>query len=270
MESFSIEVAQEKMNEYSLATPGLEQTVAACLPDLKHARLAQTLAQSPSLEGSTLRATRGGDGSIYMQRRKVIRADGSIVHDDHEAWLAEQVRIDDGDAAATLARLSQHDYRLSRCDITRSHLACDRGGEDEANFVQIDVDLCDERVHCSLFRGYLRDEIRTLRDLIEFAEGDPVDEDQRSAIALHYELRRVVDVAKFVELAEQLEALHRAALRTRSYVLTRGDGTSETRPHAALDPDFERYRSKTRRLFDDWHASVVLHSVWSLTWSWRE
>ncbi|WP_189691111.1 hypothetical protein [Pseudorhodoferax aquiterrae] len=243
------------MNEYSLILPGLEESVAKCRPDLRHAQLVQTLARFPALEGTTLRATRGGDGSIYMQRRKVVRPDGSVEHEDHEAWLEEQLRVDGGNAKVTYARLSQQGYRLSRCDITRLHLACDRGGEDQADFLQVDVDLCDDRVQCALFRGYYFDEPRTLRDLVDFAEGEAVGEDQRTPISVRYELRRVIDVAKFVDLAEQLEEQQRANLRAREYVVTLGDGSKKTQSHADLDPGFERFRSKTRRLFDDWRAS---------------
>jgi hypothetical protein len=243
------------MNEYSLTLPELGPSVARCTPHPKHAQLEQTVARLAGLEGSTVRVTRGGDGSIYMQRCKVIRTDGTVEHDDHEAWLAEQLQLDGGNAKATHARLSQQDYRLSRCDITRLHLACDRHREDQADFLQIDIDLCDERVHCALFHQFYFGELRSLRDLVDCAEGDPVDETQRSPITAHYELRRVVDVAKFVDLAEQLEEQQRAKLRSRQYVVTRGDGTQETRSHADIDPGFDRFRSKTRRFFDDWGDS---------------
>jgi hypothetical protein len=243
------------MNEYSLTLPGLEESIAKSRPDLWHSQLVQAVARFPGLEAATVRATRGGDGSIYMQRRKVMRADGSVEHDNHAAWLAEQLRADDGDAKATYERLSQQGYRLSRCDITRLHLACDRGGADQADFLQVDVDLCDERVHCALFRSYFFDEPRTLQDLVDAAEGEPVGEEQRTLISVHYQLSRAVDVAKFVDLAEQLEEQQRAKLRARRYEVTRGDGTKETRTHADIDPGFDRFPSKTRRLFDDWSTS---------------
>lgn len=243
------------MNEYSLNLPGLEEAVSKSRPDLRHAQLVQALARFPGLEGATLRATRGGDGGIYMQRRTVVRADGSVEHNDHRAWLDAQLRGDGGNAKATYERLSKQGFRLSRCDITRLHLACDRGGEDQADFLQIDVDLCDDRVHCALFRGYYFDEPRTLQDLVDIAEGEAVAENQRTPISLYYQLCRVVDAAKFVDLAEKLEEQQRAKLRARQYEVTRGDGTKETRSHADLDPGFERFPSKTRRLFDDWRAS---------------
>jgi hypothetical protein len=174
------------MNEYSLTLPERGQSVARCAPHPKHVQLEQAVARHPGLDGATVCATRGGDGSIYMQPRKVIRTDGSVEHDDHKAWLAEQFQLDGGNAKATHARLSQQSYRLSRCDITCLHLACDRHREDQADFLRIDIDLCDERVHCALFRGYYFGEPRTLKDLVDYAEGDPVDEAQRSPITSYY------------------------------------------------------------------------------------
>lgn len=136
-----------------------------------------------------------------------------MVHDDHAAWLDEQLQIDGGNAKATHARLVPQRYRLSRCDIIRLHLASDRGDEGPANFVQIDVDLQEERVHCALFRSYFFDECRTLSDLMENGEGDIVHDEQHVAVgAPRYELRRVVDVPLFVELAESLEARQLRAL----------------------------------------------------------
>ena len=242
-------------DDYSLTVPGLAQAVSACQPDPRHALLTQTLGRFPGLQGTALRTTRGGPGSIYLQRRKVLYSDGTVVHDDHEAWLAEELRADDGDAKATHARLSQQGYLLSRCDITKLYLACDRGGEDQTDFLQINVDLHDEHVHCSLFLGYFFDAPRSLRDLVEYAEGDPVAEEQRKPLGRHYVLCQIVDVARFVDLAEQLDAQQRATLRGRGYTVTYGDGTTEQKTHAELDPGFDRYPSKTRRLFDDWQAS---------------
>src|SRR6218665_411341 len=244
------------MADYEFPVPGLAQAVETCRLDAQHAGLASTVARFPGLQGATVRATRGGNGDIYLSRCKVLRGDGSVVHDDLEAWLAGQLQIDNGDAKATHARLAPQGYRLSRCGITKLYLASDRGDEDPANFVQIDVDLHDERVHCVLFRSHFFDEYRTLRDLVEYAEGDTVSVKER--VPVHpprYNLRRVVDVSRFVELAEHLEAQRRKALGARQYTVTCRDGSTETRSHADLHPGFDRYPSKNRRLFDDWRAS---------------
>jgi hypothetical protein len=67
--------------------------------------LAAAVWRSPGLKGVVLRATRGGNGDIYLSRRKVLLGDGTVVHDDHAAWLAEQLQFDGGNAKATHARL---------------------------------------------------------------------------------------------------------------------------------------------------------------------
>lgn len=242
------------MHEYTPTLPALEAAVAACPPVAGHSQLAKAVAGIPGLENAAVRTTRGGDGGTYLSRRKVLRADGSIVHDDHAVFLAEQLEADNGNAKATKDRLVKEGYLLSRCDITNLYLASDRGDADPADFVQIEVDLHDERVNCELF-GYFFDHPQTLRDLIERAEGDLVSEDRRTSLgAPHYELRRVTDVAVFVDLAEQLEAQQRNALRNRQYTVT-ASGTTTVKTHADIDPHFDRFPSKTKRLFDDWQHS---------------
>lgn len=93
-------------------------------------------------------------GDAYLQRRKVLDAQGRIVSDDHEAWLCEQLEADGGRASSTYERLKSAGYLLSKCGITTLYLVHDCGTNDESNFVQAEVDLEDEWTDRPLFMGY--------------------------------------------------------------------------------------------------------------------
>ena len=83
---------------YEIDVPGLAVAVSNCLPDESHKALLQCLRSFEQLSSAKLVTSRGGDGSHYLARRKVLTRDGVLVRDDHKEWVAEQLLLDGGDA----------------------------------------------------------------------------------------------------------------------------------------------------------------------------
>lgn len=111
-------------------------------------------------------------GKISLARRKVVLTDGTVVHDDHEAWLAEQMQIDAGHPDKTYRRLSQDgtDYYFTLCELEKQYIVCDRGNPVPADFVQLEIDVETERIDGRVFHSDLWDHMENHRDLVSFAE----------------------------------------------------------------------------------------------------
>ncbi len=263
---------------YHLDLPGLAEAVAACVPDAKHAALVKTMCAFDEMGEARVATTRGGDGSYYLSRCKVLSHAGVVLHDDHEVWLREQLQADGGDANATLERVRAEGYLFSRCFLTKLYLVSDRGGTNPADFAQATVYLEDERIDRVALSGYVWDKPRTLADLLEI-QGDPVDETMKRPVGSpRYRLDEVVDVEAFVVLAERQDAHLRERLRARRYNLTGSyrDGSSdesEVRTHDEMFPGWDKVPAKLRRIFLDWQASSAGRSGerfcdhWALTFS---
>lgn len=95
----------------------------------------------PALESTQLATTRGYS---WLHRCKVFSADRSLVAEDHEAWLAEEVARDGGHVAATCTCLDAAGYRLSKCNITDLYVVVAGHNGDPSDFLQIEVVLEEE------------------------------------------------------------------------------------------------------------------------------
>ncbi|MEO9228458.1 MAG: hypothetical protein ABI216_05840 [Devosia sp.] len=195
-------------------------------------------------------------GDAWLVRRKVLSSDGALVHDDHEAWLRLQLEQDGGDADKTYRRLKGEGYLLTRCEITNLYLVHDQGTSEQAGFVQVEVDVEDEYVDRKLLSDYLWSTPSDLRDLLN-AEGDELQGDARRRFRpAAYNLRKVTDVAAFVEAAHALEVQRRESMRSKKLLVTDMDtGVEKLMSQDELAPGWDRFPVKAKRLFDDWARS---------------
>lgn len=245
--------------EYAIAISCLAEAVASCTPNHGHRDLITLLRQHGHKDLSTAKLATSR-GNISLARRKVVLTDGTIVHDDHKAWLADQMQIDAGHPDKTYRRLSQDgtDYHFTLCEIEKLYIVCDRGNPDPADFVQLEIDVETERIDGRVFRSDLWDHLEDHRDLVTFTESYKKTEAVERTLVrpVAYRLRNVTDVQRFVEVAEGIEARRREEVRQRAYVMTDAhSGVTTTMTVAELDPGFDRYPGKARRIFDDWRNS---------------
>lgn len=241
-----------------LSIPGLAEAVAAAPVTDKHQHLLRTVRQFEPLNAAKLATT--SDQGGWLVKRKVLSVDGDLIHDNHKEWLRLELEADAGHAGTTRARLRDKGFLLSVCAVKRVYLVQDRGGASQADFLQVEIRIEDEWIDRKMFSlDSWRETPRDLRDLVDAAEeGDPVsDEARRRLRPSSYAMERVVDVARFVEEAEDLEAQQREKLRGRRYELS-DSYTGEVERIATIDelsPGWDRYPVKARRLFNDWAAS---------------
>ena len=242
---------------YRLEVPGLAQAVARCTPAADHRELLRCLQAFEPLGDIKLATTRS---DRWLSRRKVLAADGALVHDDHEAWLRQQLELDGGDAGRTWQRLKGEGFLLTRCAITRLYLVQGSGNPDPAAFLQAEVDVEDEWVDRRLFTKWPLDPPSDLRDLLSM-EGDELMGDgsgpaRRPFRGMSYRLRQVIDMAAFVDAAETLEAQRRLKLRARKLLVTDVDtGAQKWMTQDDLAPGWDRQPGPARRLFNDWMLS---------------
>lgn len=242
------------MKLYEINIEGLSEKVARCPVQDKHGALIALLRASgvDALADIKLVAKRGG---ASWAKRKVVNRDGSVVHDDHEQWLREQLEVDGGHATTTFRRLAGLKLFLSVCELESLYLVHDRHNDNPADFVQATVYVENEFVDMELFNQHPYSVPTNERDLIEAArDGYPVPAADR--VRVHpsaYKLGEIVDVGLFLDEAEGLERLEREQERRQRYVLSDPmTGESEVRGIDQLDPGWDRYPSKFRRLFNDW------------------
>lgn len=248
-----------KASQYRLEVPGLQDAVTATKPDAKHAALMRAVRAAPDFQEARL-ARIDDSGNTYLVRRKVLRPDGSLVHDDHWQWLSEELAADAGQAATTRRRLAALDLRLSKCSVATLRIVVDRGG-DQANFVQATVEQLTEVVDRRLFDtlggwGMPRD----LRELANDAEGPEVPEAERQPVGQpRYQLREVIDVGAFVRVTQQLHRENAIEFSRKRLSVSVVRGQEPQREQmmsgAELDPDWDRYPCRERRIFDDWTMS---------------
>jgi hypothetical protein len=239
--------------EYEIHVPGLAEVVASVTPDASHKQLVKALQRMPGLEGIKLATTRGEDGGSSLSTRGVYAPDGTRLHDDHEVWFQQQVEADGGSVRATYARLQGKGYTLSTIFVTTLYLVVDHGG-DESNFTQIEV----WREHELMDRELLNcwDVPRDLNQMVRNPDGPELPAERRVPTRpARYRLRRVSNIARFLQMLEALETQRRDTVRQRQWVARDFDGEEELLTTAQLDPDFDRYPHRARRLFNDWAAS---------------
>lgn len=255
---------------YDLQIEGLEHAVSQTSPDKGHRGLVKRLAGMPGLEGLVLATTR--DEGSYLSRRLVVSATGDIVHEDHVAWLKQQVDADGGDFGATRRRLQPMGYQLSECRLSDIYLIQDRGGE-QWNFSQIRCRLEHERLNRPLFSDYplYKDfELKDLNDLVRDAEAgwEYPAERQTQIRPPCYRLVAAFDFAEFMREMDRNDALQREAARRRRFSMSTNGGPAEVVTYDRLDPGWERYPHKARRMFEDWSKSSAGLSGARLCSSW--
>ncbi|CAN7621905.1 hypothetical protein LJR189_004670 [Acidovorax delafieldii] len=255
--------------EYLLEIPGLADRVKTVSPGAgrsPHAALLQALCQVPGLHALEL-ATERGD--TFLVQRRVFTAAGDLVHDDHRSWLAQEFVNDGARAGVTHKRLLAADLRLSQTEISTLYLVVDRGGE-ESNFLQIEVELHTERLSHRLM-GDWGGTPRDVRDLVDEACGLELPAEQQIPLGTpQYRLSRVIDMARFLEIIDAAEERVRQRARSMRFdVVDPEDGAPKRKMgYAEMDPGFDKYPAKGRRLFRDWASSSAGQSGHRLCRHW--
>lgn len=244
---------------YAVHIDGLDATIAAAPVLPKHVGLIEALRRVPSLANARLLTHRG---DAWLTRRKVLSADGALIHDDHAAWLKLECASDGGNVAETLRRLRGLDHRLTECALDTLYVVHDRGGANcrQDDFVQLTVDVEDETIERRLFATQAsswRDAPRDLRDLIQEAEdGERFDAPARARYRpTAYRLRRCIDAGAFLREAAVLETAKRNLNRRTRLVLTSNDGSERVSTVGDLAPDVHEYAWPGQRLIDEWTLS---------------
>ena len=99
-------------------------------------------------------------------------------------------------------------------------------------------------------------------------------EEQRLLAPPRYQLRRVIDMARFLEVIDAAEEKDRARARAMRFTVTDSTPDGKTKApervvtYAEMDPGFEKYPAKGRRLFRDWAASSAGQSGQRLCRHW--
>ncbi|MDM0032200.1 hypothetical protein QTI33_08640 [Variovorax sp. J22P271] len=89
------------MPNSKLEIADLAVAIAASSVTPKHEKLIATLRSFERMKNARLATTRDG---YSLVKRMVLNSDGTVVHEDHEAWFGEQLAADGGDAARTYER----------------------------------------------------------------------------------------------------------------------------------------------------------------------
>lgn len=247
---------------YEPQIDGLATAVANCKPDAKHKALAHALGRFTRLQGAKLATTRGGAGERRLAARKVLAQDGTLLHEDHREWLREQLLVDAGSASATYDRLRRSSYLLTECAVTSLHLVVPGVSLASRDFLQVDVDLLEERVDRKAF-GYAWGRIADLNDLADVMEqGDILPDDQRTLYREPvYSLGRVIDVSVLLDEIEQLDVVKRERLRSRTWTVTHMSHAPSSEPVTReitadeLMPGWQKIPDKHARIFQDWDQS---------------
>src|SRR6185312_6801538 len=232
---------------------GLSESVAACPPSRSHAALEACLRRAPGLEDARVATWRG---DRWLQRRKVFRSDGTLLADDHAAWLAQEVAADGGHARSTWSRLKDAGHRLTKCAITDLYVVAG-GGEDPAKFLQGEISVESEALERELIDPNPWRQPSSLEDLLE-QDGPALSEEQKVAVRPPaYRLRRFIEVSAWLAVADALEEVRREVFRERRYRVTSseepGNGTIKTADE--VFPGWDRAPPKHQRYFQDWQRS---------------
>jgi hypothetical protein len=257
------------MTDYLVEIPGLAEAVAgvpADARDQRHKALLKALRSMPGLDTVEFATSRG---DCFLATRRVFTAAGDPVHDDLSAWLSQEFVNDGARASVTHRRLLAEDLRLSRTEVTSLYLVVDRGG-DESNFLQIEIELLSERMSNRLMQDYGLPP-RDVRELLSEAEGQELQTNEQEPLGTpRYQLRRVVDMPRFLELIDADEERQRARVRALRFTVSDPLAVNPQRDVAykEIDPGIDKYAAKGRRLFRDWAASSAGQSGQRLCRHW--
>lgn len=255
---------------YKIDTPSLEYAIAAAQPHKTHKHLLSALEKATGQVGWKIATTRDEGG--WWSKRKVLDKNGSIVAEDHQAWLRIQLAADAGDMATTRKRLQSGGYQLSKCHISEIYFVRDRGGA-QWNFSQVRCVQEHEVVDRPLFSDWGRkksyagedfgDFVRDAEDAYEYPEA------QRTPIrADSYQLSQAIDCTSFMDLLDQIDEREREQARQKRFKLINPDGSAEAVPYSRLDPNFDKFHHKARRFFMDWEQSSAGQSGARLSDHW--
>ena len=249
----------QKASQYRPESPELRAVVASAKPAPKHTTLMKAVRAVPGFSDAKLARVEDLSAGSYLSTRKVVRADGTLVHTDHEQWLAAELDADGRHAGVTRRRLAALDLRLSKCCISTLRVIVDHGG-DQANLTQATVEHRVEAIDCRLFDavdGWGAP--RHLRDLISECQGPQLALPERLPLdEPAYRLRDVVDVGAFVRVGQSLHRERYAANSRRVFRVIEDDGHQQQEQRmtgAQLDPDGDLFPCRERRLFNDWDLS---------------
>ena len=244
------------MKLYEIHLPDLTNQVALCPVQENHASLLALLRTSaPRALANIKLLTKVGGWS--KAKRKVLNRDATVVSEDHQQWLRAQLEADGGQAATTFRRLAGLKLYLSVCELDTLLLVHDRQNDNPADFVQVKVQVENEFVDCELFNPRDHYIPTNERELLQSAtNGYPVPTVDRLRIRpCAYSLDAMVDVGIFVDEAEGLDRLERALVQRRKFDVKDFDGTTEVMSMDQLDPGWNRFPFKLRRIFADWMNS---------------
>lgn len=255
---------------YKLDFHGLEDVIAAAAPHKSHKHLLAALEKGTGQDGWKIATTRDEGG--WWAERKVLDKNGSIVAEDHQAWLRIQLAADAGDMSAARKRLQAVGYQLSKCHISEIYFVRDRGGA-PWNFSQVRCMLEHEVVDRPLFNEWDRNKSYAGQDFGDFVrdaeDGYEHPEAQRTPIrADSYQLSDAIDCTAFLDLLDQEDESEREQARLRRFKLMSPDGSSEIVPYSRLDPNFDKFPHKARRFFTDWEQSSAGRSGARLSGHW--
>lgn len=260
-------------SEYLIDIPGLTDTVAAVPADpadTRHQALLRAVRAVPGLETAEYATSRGG---FSLVQHKVFDAGGALVHDDHRAWLAQEYVNDGARAGVTHQRLLAAGLRLAETEITKLYLVVDRGGAEE-NFLQLEVEMLTERLSHRLV-GDWGLAPRDVRELVEEARGPMLPPEEQTVVGKPYfQLHRVIDMARFLEVIDAAAGLERERARAMRFTVSDSTPNADAKPpervvsYGELDPGFDKYPAKGRRLFKDWAASSAGQSGQRLCRHW--
>lgn len=240
---------------YEMEFPGLNDKIASLRVDPKHTSLKSLLRRQEGLEDCCLATSRGDS---YLARRKVVTVHGTVIAEDHESWLAEQLQQDGGRAPTTIRRLRSLRYLLTECSLDKLYFIQDLGGPQD-NFLQIEIEVLDERLDRTLFSEHdWRDSsAKELWHLVnQSEEGERLADDARTPInPPRYRLRRVVNVAAFVHEAAELARSTNETNGARRYRVSTNGGPSVTKTLAEIVGEQPPFVWKGERLFKDWASS---------------
>jgi hypothetical protein len=243
---------------YFLDLPGLAEAIASCKVEKKHKALLDAIAKFDQLHNVKFGNSRGGDGSRWLSKQKVLDADGNVLADDHTEWLDSQVAQDGGAWRSTYYRIKDAGHMLAKCEIENLVLTCDQGGPQQ-NFIQLNVAVESEYIDRPLTGSFWGS---GPYDLDDWKRSEALPYESRKLLRpISYRLSNVQDIAAFVEHAKTIHAERRVQIRETQVKLTaqNWDGTAgevSVRSLASLDEGFDKFPWwRGERLLHDWSLS---------------
>jgi hypothetical protein len=240
--------------EYELQTDVLATIVAAAPITPKHTDLLTTFAARTDYRGARHVKTRDEFGE---RPARIVDAEDREIAPDYRAWIDAELEKHGGSARAVWAAHKDAGYRLTEIQPALHYFVHDRGGAQD-NFVQIEVWEEQEFVERELFPREASWDLPSVDEMRRGRTGMAVVEqfERRTLGTPRYRLEQVIDMQRFLELAEAVYNLRHRADGDRQ-LTERNMQTGEARVVTVreLTPGYDALRWPGRRFFDDWAAS---------------